>query len=190
MTLPSKPISEVLDRLHDGDREAFDELVQLVYAELRRIARRQRRLDFRHTPTIATTALVNEAYLRLVRQDGKHYAHRGHFLAVAATAMRQIVIDEARARLRDKRGGGQQPVTLDNQEIRIDSQAELLIALNEALDRLDRRNPRLRQVVECRFFAGLTEEETAQALGVNPRTIRRDWAKARAFLGAELGIEK
>jgi RNA polymerase sigma factor (TIGR02999 family) len=179
-------ITEILDRLQTGDPDALDDLIPLVYEELRRIARRQRRRDFRQTPTLDTTALVNEAYLRLVQHEGGSYQHRAHFYAVAATAMRQIVTDEARSRLRSKRGGGRQPLPLDEQEIRIDSQAELLVALNEALDRLDRLNPRLRQVVECRFFAGLTEEETGEVLGINPRTVRRDWVKARAWLGAEL----
>jgi RNA polymerase sigma factor (TIGR02999 family) len=188
MSSSSSPITEILSRLRSGDRDALDDLVTVVYAELRSIARRQRRRDPRQDPTLATTALVNEAYIRLAQHDRGLYRHREHFLAVAATAMRQIVIDEARKRLRRKRGSGQQLLSLDERDIRIDDQAELLVSLNEALDGLDRVNPRLRQVVECRYFAGLTEEETAQALGVSSRTVRRDWAKARAWLVIEHGL--
>ena len=116
------------------------------------------------------------------------YRHRGHFYAVAATAMRQVVIDQARSRLRQKRGGGDQPVTLVTANLQVENQAEFLLSLDSALDKLEQMRPRLRQVVECRFFGGLTEGETADALEVDVRTVRRDWAKAKALLGVELGL--
>jgi RNA polymerase sigma factor (TIGR02999 family) len=180
-----EPITELLKRIGHGDRQAMDDLLPLVYEQLRRLARSQRRRSPSHDQTLDTTALVHEAYLKLARGAGA-YEHRGHFFAVAATAMRQVLIDEARHHLRRKRGSGERPLDLDERQLSVTSQAEFLLALDEALGTLAECNPRLRQVVECRFFAGLTEEETAEALAVTSRTVRRDWAKAKAWLTVEL----
>jgi len=179
-------ITELLHRLGSGDQQALDELMPLVYDELHRIARRQRRQNVGASATFNTTALLHEAYLRFAQRDRNMYNHRGHFFAVAATAMRQVVIDRARKRLRQKRGGGERALTLDPKDLRVESQAEFLVSLDTALTKLGAVSPRLRQVVECRFFGGLTEEETSEALDVAPRTIRRDWSKAKAWLGVEL----
>lgn len=178
-------VTQLLIAYRDGDREAFDRLVPMIYDDLRRIARRQLR---RGSPgqTLDTTGLVHEAYLKLVDPAKVDWQDRGHFLAVSARAMRQVVIGYARKRSAGKRGGGERPVTLDEAQIGIDDQAERLLALDRALERLGAHDERLARVVECRFFAGLSEEETAQALGVSLRTAQRDWMRARAWLKEEL----
>ncbi len=178
-------ITELLVAYADGDRGAFDQLVPMVYDELRRIARRHLRRNERGA-TLDTTGLVHEAYLKLAGQKGLRLEDRGHFLAVAACAMRQIIISRARARMADKRGGGQVPVTLDEQQIGTRDQAEYLLDLDRVLERLRERDERLARTVECRFFAGLSEEETAQALGVSVRTAQRNWMRARAWIRSEL----
>ena len=165
-----------------GDTGAFDALVPLVYQDLRRVARSQlKRLGA--GATLDTTGLVHEAYLRLVEQTRASFADRGHFLAVSAVAMRQILIDHARERTRLKRGGAVRPVTLhDDAVAAADKDAERLLDIDRALQQLGSVDPRLVRVVECRYFAGLSEEETAAALGVSLRTAQRDWLKARAWL--------
>jgi RNA polymerase sigma factor (TIGR02999 family) len=178
-------ITALLARHADGDGEALQELLPIVYEELRRLARSQRRRMRGDSATLDTTALVHEAYLRFARSDGT-FEHRGHFFAVAAAAMRQLIVDEARHRRRAKRGGGERPLTLDDHDLAIDERADLVLAVDEALGRLERLSPRLRAVVELRFFLGLSEEESAEALGVTDRTVRRDWIKARAWLQVEL----
>ncbi len=183
----------MLVAFREGDRRAFDRLVPLVYEDLRRIARRH----LRGAPsgrTLNTTGLVHEAYLKLVDQSRAEFVDRGHFLAVAACAMRQIVISNARRRSAAKRGGGERAVTLEEERIVAGSAAaddpDWLLALDRALSRLGERNERLARVVECRFFAGLSEEETAQALDVSLRTAQRDWMRARAWLKEELRGEE
>ena len=181
---PREGVTQLLIAYRDGDREAFDRLVPMVYDDLRRIARRQLR---RGGPqTLNTTGLVHEAYLKLVDPSQVDWQDRGHFLAVSARAMRQVIIGYARKRSAVKRGGGERPVTLDEAQVAVDEQADRLLALDRALERLGARDPRLARVVECRFFAGLSEEETAQALGVSLRTAQRDWMRARAWLKEEL----
>lgn len=180
------PLTQLLERHAAGDPEAFAELVPLVYDELRRLARSQRRRAAGGTPALETTALAHEAYLRLVRFDGS-YEHRGQFFAVAAVAMRQLLVDEARRRGRAKRGGGVHHLSLDGQDIPVDEQHELVLAVDEALDQLEELSPRLRSVVELRFFLGLSEPETSRVLEISERTVRRDWIKARAWLEVELG---
>lgn len=177
-------VTQLLLAYRDGDRDAFDRLVPMLYDDLRRIARRQ----LRRSPgqTLDTTGLVHEAYLKLIDPAKVDWQDRGHFLAVSARAMRQVIIGYARKRSAGKRGGGERPVTLDEAQIAIDDQAERLLALDRALERLGGRDERLARVVECRFFAGLSEEETAQALGVSLRTAQRDWMRARAWLKEEL----
>ncbi len=155
----------------------------LVYDELRRIARHALSSE-RTGHTLDTTALVHEAYLRLVDSTRIPWEDRSRFLAVAATAMRHILVDHARRRHALKRGQTPIAVNLDQLPVSVDESADTLIALDDALTRLGALSPRLVQVVECRFFIGMTEEETAAALGVTARTVRRDWIKAKAWLAA------
>lgn len=159
-----------------------------VYDELRMIARRQL-YGRRGGETIQTTALVHEAFLKLARSESDDFNDRSHFFAVAATAMRQILVDYARQRASEKRGGEFKRVDFDMEKLDVESQTELLIELDDALQKLSALDPRLTKVVECRYFAGMTEPETAAALGVNERTVRRDWVKARAWLHVELGVD-
>lgn len=179
-------VTQLLIAFRGGDREAFDRLVPLVYEDLRRIARRHLRRG-RPGATLDTTGLVHEAYLKLVDQTRATWQDRGHFLAVSARAMRQVVIDHARRHAAEKRGGGERPVTYDDARVGVDEEAERLLAVDRALDRLGEKNERLARVVECRFFAGLSEEETSAALGTSLRTVQRDWMRARAWLREELG---
>ena len=168
-----------------GQADAFDKLVSLVYPELRRIARRQLR-PWRPGLSLDTGAVVHEAYLKLVDQTKVEWQDRSHFFAIAARVMRQVIIDYARKRHAQKRGGGTVP--LGDREVAIQAQAANLLELNELLERLEAEHPRLLQVVECRFFAGYSEAETAKALGVSARTVERDWLRARVWLkGAMTG---
>lgn len=182
--------SAVLGDLRTGDfrtggRETFDRLLPLIYAELRIIAHRQ--LAVRGGGgTLQTTALVHEAYLKLVDHARADSKDRSHFLALASVAMRHVLVDRARARIAIKRGGVQQHVTFDDTQIPIDEQPDALLQLHEAMERLGALQPRLAQVVECRFFGGMTEEEIAEALGVTVRTVQRDWVKARMLLRRDL----
>ena len=181
----AEPITALLLQASLGDRAAMDQLFPLVYDQLRRMARSSLRREH-PDHTLGTTGLVHEAYLRLVDQTRVGWRDRAHFYAVAALAMRRILVDYARRHRRAKRGGGQRPVSLDEGAVSLDERAENLVALDEALTRLAELNPRLSRVVECRFFGGLTEEEIAEALGVTTRTVKRDWAKARGWLYQEL----
>jgi RNA polymerase sigma factor (TIGR02999 family) len=164
---------------------ALDRIVPAVYDELRAIAHRQLRAE-RDGHTLGTTALVHEAYLRLVDQRRADWQDRSHFFAVAARVMRRVLVDHARRRGAAKRGGPHHAVTLDRQDAAIDDRAELIVAMDEALDRLAVLDERQARVVEFRFFAGFTEEETADLLGVSARTVRNDWVKARGWLFREL----
>jgi RNA polymerase sigma factor (TIGR02999 family) len=168
----------------DAPRDV-DALLPLVYDELRRIAHRQLRAE-RTDHTLSTTALVHEAYVKLADQTRAQWNDRAHFFAVAAVAMRRILVDYARKRQAEKRGGGVRPVTLDDAAALIEDRADALLAVDEALTRLAGIDERLSRVVECRFFGGLTEEETATALRVTARTVRRDWVKAKGWLYQEL----
>ena len=159
----------------------IDALVPIVYEELRRIAHRQLAARDGHG-TLQTTGLVHEAYLKLVDQSRAQFADRAHFLAVASLAMRHVLVDRARARVTSKRGGERRRITLDEQRIAADDQADALLQLHDALNALAQHDPRLAQVVEYRFFGGLTDEEIAAALGVTVRTVQRDWTKARVLL--------
>ncbi len=181
----AEPITDLLLQASGGDSTAIDRLFPLVYDELRRIAHRALQRE-RSDHTLGTTGVVHEAYLKLVDQTRVGWRDRAHFFAVAALAMRRILVDYARRHRRAKRGGGARPVTLDEGVVSLDERAENLVALDEALTRLSALNPRLSRIVECRFFGGLTEEEIAEALGVTTRTVKRDWAKARGWLYQEL----
>ena len=164
-----------------GEPTARETLFPLVYDELRRIAHRQLQGEWQGH-TLDTTALVHEAYLRLVDQTRTGFTDRAHFFAVAANAMRRILVDYARRYLADKRGGAPRRVTLTDDMLVAEERADTLLAINDALLELSRIDERLSKVVECRFFGGLTEEETAEVLGVTARTVRRDWTKAKGWL--------
>ena len=176
--------TDLLVQLRHGNPEAMDQLLPLVYAELRLMAHRQLRAE-RPGHTLGTTGLVHETYLRLVDQTQVEWKDRAHFLAVAARAMRRVLVDYARRYRALRRGGGLQRVPL-TEDATVAERGEFLVALDQALERLAALNQRLSQVVECRFFGGLTEEETAAALGVTTRTVERDWVKARGWLYVEL----
>jgi RNA polymerase sigma factor (TIGR02999 family) len=173
-------VTQLLDDLRAGRREAFDRIVPLVYHELRRTARRE--LAARPSDTLFTTALVHELYLKFSRSPRADWRDRAHFLRAAAVAMRHILVDRARRRAAEKRGGAQRTVTLDDSLTASDEQAESLLELHDALDQLATLDERLARVVECRFFGGMTEQETAEALNITERTVRRDWVKARGLL--------
>lgn len=175
------PVTQSLSNVRAGQDGAFEKLVSLLYDDLRLIAAHH--LDPNAAQrTLNPTGLVHEAYLRLARREGLTWEDRSHFFAACSVVMRNIVIDFARRKKTAKRAGGLERITFNEHEIRIDSQVEDLLALDEALDQLDKYGNRLSRVVECRFFAGLTEPETAHALGVSERTVRRDWIKARTLL--------
>lgn len=181
----TQPVTQLLVELRDGQSGAMDRLFPLVYEELRRIARRALRRE-RTGHTLATTGLVHEAYLRLVDQTRLEYRDRAHFFGIAARAMRQILVDYARRHRAAKRGGAQRVVTLDEGALALEDRAETLLALDEALTDLESVDARLGQIVQCRFFGGLTEEETAEVVGVTARTVRRDWLKAKGWLHQQL----
>lgn len=179
-------VTQLLAAVRQGDGSAMDRLMTLVYDELRAVAHRQLR-RWHPGQTLDTTALVHEAYLRLVDQAGASWQDRAHFLSVAGVAMRHILVDAARRRAAKKRGGEGLRITLDDLQpdqrgTDASRQAVEILDLDEALTSLAARNERLSRLVELRFFAGLTEEETAETLGTSERTVRRDWLKARAFL--------
>jgi len=180
--MPAAPIdSDLLDALRSGQRDALDRITVLVYDELREIAHRHR-LARGEPASLVTTALVHEAYLKLVDQSRAQWNDRAHFLALAAVAMRHILTDRARSRLAAKRGGEREVVTFDDETVASDDRPGALLQIHEALDRLADLDARLAHVVEYRFFGGLTHEEIAAALGVTVRTVERDWAKARVLL--------
>jgi RNA polymerase sigma factor (TIGR02999 family) len=179
-------ITQLLLAHGTGQPDALERLVPLVYDDLRRVARAQLG-RFRPGDSLNTTGLVHDAYLRLVDQSRATYRDRGHFFAVCAIAMRQIIVDYARRRGRQKRGGDQVHVPLDDAASPIAREADRILEIDVALDRLAAHDARLARVVECRFFAGLSEQETAEALDLSVRSVQREWFKARAWLRAELG---
>jgi RNA polymerase sigma factor (TIGR02999 family) len=178
-------IIDLLNTLGNGGRAAVDRLYPMLYKELRTIAHRQRRGE-RPDHTLNTTGLVHEAYVKLIGLDRMSWQNRGHFLAVAAQAMRRVLVDYAVAARAQKRGGRLQRVSLDDAMLRAERPLEQLIAVDDLLHRLEILNPRLTRVVECRFFSGMSIEETASALQSSPATVKRDWALARAWLYREL----
>jgi len=178
-------ITRLIRKLRQGDGAALDRLMSIVYEELHRIAHRQLRKQ-REGHTLNTTALVHEAYLKLVDQTCVACADRAHFFGIAARAMRQILVDHARKVATVKRGGRWRRVSFEEEVLGTEERAEMMLLLDEALGRLTSLNERLGRVVECRFFGGMTEEEVGTALGLSDRTVRRDWLKARLWLYAEL----
>lgn len=182
----SRPhVTELLLAWGRGDRFALDELVPIVHQELRRLARLQLRGE-RNNHTLQTTALVNEAFLRLVDLRRIRWQDRAHFLSLSARLMRRILVDHARSRNYQKRGGGAVNVTLDDVRVALPERGADLVALDDALESLARVDPRKSQVVELRFFGGLSVEETAEALKVSPETVLRDWRLAKVWLLREV----
>ena len=174
-------VTQLLNDWQDGDRAALDKLTPLVYDELRRIAHRYVQRE-RNGHTLQTTALVNEAYLRLAGQEKTAWQNRAHFFAVTAQVMRHILIDHARRRRYLKHGGELQQVSLDQASLMSEERAAELVALDEALAELKQLDPRKSRVVELRYFGGLSLEEAANTLGVSVMTVRRDWRAAKAWL--------
>jgi RNA polymerase sigma factor (TIGR02999 family) len=182
---PAPEHADLLDDLRSGRREALDRITVLVYDELREIAHRHRTAR-KDNETLATTALVHEAYLKLVDQSRARWNDRSHFLALAAIAMRQILADRARFNHAAKRGGHHSPITLDEASVASENEPDALLQVDEALTKLEQIDQRLARVVEYRFFGGMTHEEIAESLGVTVRTVERDWAKARMLLRDDL----
>lgn len=182
---PEADATELLLELSRGNEVAAEKLVPLVYDELKRLARAHMRRE-RPDHTLQTTALVHEAYLRLVRQEEVRWQGRSHFFGIAAQVMRRILIDHARSHLRKKRGGADIVLTLDEVVAFSPEHSQELVRLDEALDRLANLDSRQSKIVELRFFAGMSVEETASYLGVSAKTVKRDWAVAKAWLHAEV----
>lgn len=179
-------VTRLLRAFSGGDRAALDRLLPVIYDELRKLARVRLR-DERSDHTLNTTALVHEAYLELIDLGPIDWQSRAHFFGLAARVMRHVLVDYAVRRKALKRGGGMQRIVLDEAAEIPEQRADELLALDEALERLEKVEPRQSRVVECRFFGGLSIEETAHVLGVSPVTVTRDWKAARAWLNRELG---
>lgn len=185
MTGRETDVTAVLHRVREGDPEAVERLYEATYTELRRIAHRFLRGHARDT--LQTTALVHEAYVKLFDRENLEFQDRVHFLAVSARAMRQVLVDHFRARGAQKRGGDAVVLTLEEGRIPDQRRGELILAIDESLERLAEHDRRLAKVVEYKFFGGMTGEEIAAALGLTTRTIGRDWRTARAWLANDLG---
>ena len=179
--MSSQEVTQLLADWGKGDRSALDRLFPLVHSELRRIAQRQMNQE-RASHTLQATALVNEAYLKLVGQQGLAWQNRAHFFAVSAQVMRHILIDHARAHARDKRGGGAIQVSLNDVAVIAEDQSSYFLALDEALRQLENLDPQKGKIVELRYFGGLSIEETAEVLNISPRTVRREWQRSKAWL--------
>ena len=182
---PQHEITQLLAEWREGNQSALDDLYPLVYDELHRLARRYMSRE-RKGHTLQTTALINEAYVRLVDQKNVHWANRSHFFAISAQIMRRILIDHARRHAYAKRGGGAQQVSLEEAAVVTPNQSAELIRLDEALKSLAEMDPRRSQVVELRYFGGLNNEEIAGVLNVSENTVTRDWNMARAWLYQQL----
>ena len=185
--MSGEQVTVMLQAFKAGDREAFDRIVAALYPDLKRMANGQLR---RSAPgmTMGATGLVHELYIKMMGQQGLDARDRGHFLAISARAMRQVMADAARRKAAAKRGGDQAMVTLDDEIALATEDAAWLSDLDEALTRLADVSERLARVVECRFFGGLSEQETSEALDVSLRTVQRDWMRARAWLQQELEV--
>jgi len=182
----SPQVTQLLQRLTDGDTRAADRLMPVVFEELRVLARSELRRE-RGDHTLNATALVNEAYLRLAQLDRIDWKGRAHFFGAAAQSMRRILIDYARRRGAEKRGDGAEHVPIDSVVVAARERPADLLALDQALARLEALDARQARGVECRFFAGMEVKETAEVLGVSPATVKRDWVMAKAWLNRELG---
>lgn len=178
-------IAKVLLACRRGDKNALRQLVTLTYRDLHRIAHRQLERE-RSGYTLNTTGLIHEAFLKIMHQTQWEWQDRSHFLAIYALAMRQVIVDYAKKKRTRKHGGDVLKVGLDETQLAVSRQAEMLIAVDEALARLASVDERLIQIVECRFFAGYSERETAEALGISLRTVQRDWLRAKTWLREEI----
>jgi RNA polymerase sigma factor (TIGR02999 family) len=185
MTHQPGEVTRLLVGLRAGNREAEGRLVEVVYGELHRMAARYIRRE-RRDHTLQATALVNEAYMRLVDQRGKDWQNRAHFFGVAAQVMRRVLVDHARTHQSLKRGGEVEKISLEDALPFSPERPDQLLALDEALSRLAAFDSRQARIVELRFFGGLTEAETAEVLGISSRTVKRDWSVAKAWLHGEL----
>jgi len=186
---PSTSVTVLLAKARSGDSSALADVFPLIYDELRRLARQQL-LREPDGHTLSPTALVHEAYMRLIDYSRMEWTGRAHFMVVASTAMRRILVDHARSHRSVKRGGALRRVPIESIEMGTEDRADLLIAVDEALEKLKALDSRQARVVECRFFGGMTEEETAEALGIGLRTAKRDWAKAKQWLHKEIAAEQ
>jgi RNA polymerase sigma-70 factor, ECF subfamily len=178
-------VTALLAEFSKGKDEAASQLIPLVYAELRKLASGCMRRE-RPDHTLQPTALVHEAYIKLLQQRSFEWQSRAHFYAIAAKIMRRILVDHARAHLREKRGAGNRPIPLDGNLVFAPEQSEDLLNLNQALDQLGQLDPRQARIVELRFFAGLTVDEAAELMEISPKTVKRDWSMAKAWLHGEL----
>jgi RNA polymerase sigma factor (TIGR02999 family) len=184
----SPSVTQLLAKAVSGDSSALANVFPLIYDELHRLAQAQlKREPDGHT--LSPTALVHEAYMRLIDYSRMEWTGKAHFMAVASTAMRRILVDHARSHRSVKRGGALQRVPIEAVQLGTEERADLLIAVDDALGKLKELDPRQARVVECRFFGGMTEEETAEALGIGLRTAKRDWAKAKAWLHKQISSE-
>ena len=183
--LPGQTVSQMVTRASQGDDRALSQLMPLVYDELRRLARGYLGRE-RPGQTLQPTALVNEAYLRLVKDTPQHWETRAHFVAIAAISMRQILIERARARDAQKRGGDRVRVTLNEGLVAEPARSVDLLAVDDALTKLAAIDPQQAKLVELRFFGGLTIAESAEVLGISPATVKRHWAMAKAWLQREI----
>ena len=189
MTLPKNEVTQLLLRWSEGDKAALGKLMPLVYRELRRLAGHYMRRE-RPGHTLQASALVNEAYLRLVDYRRMQWQNRAHFFAVAAQAMRRVLVEHARSRQYAKRGGTAQRISLDDVAVLTDQQAAELVALDDALTSLEALDARKARIVELRYIGGLSIEETAETLGVSTATVERDWRSAKAWLYRAISQEK
>jgi len=178
-------VTILLAELKKGDKEAASKLIPIVYDELRRLAGSYMRNE-RSDHTLQATALVHEAYLKLIEQRSVDWQSRAHFLGIAAQVMRRILLDHARGHLREKRGGGERALPIEEALVFAPEQSLDLVKLDQALERLTKLDPRQGKIVELRFFGGLTVEQTAELLRISPKTVKRDWSVAKAWLHGEL----
>ena len=180
-------VTDLLIAHRQGEEGAFERLVPLVYEDLRRIAHHQL-ARHRRDAVLDTTALVHETYLKLIDQTRVDASDRRHFLAIAARAIRQVIVDHARAQQAEKRGAGRRPLSIDRLQLAVSDQADWVLAIDEALRKMSETSARLCSVFECRYFGGLSEQETSEVLGVPLRTVQRDWMKSKAWLRRELAL--
>jgi RNA polymerase sigma factor (TIGR02999 family) len=186
MTQPStQEVTQLLIAWSEGDKTALDQLMPLVHEELRRLAHHYMSRE-RAGHTLQTSALVNEAYLRLVHRESVHWQNRAHFFAIAAQLMRSILVDHARSHAYQKRGGGARKITLDEGMLVSQKRAAEVVALDEVLTELAAIDPQQSRIVELKFFGGLTIEETSEVMDLSPATIKREWSTAKAWLYHEL----
>jgi len=188
MDASREDVTVLLAEFAKGKKDAASRLIPLVYAELRRLAGSYMRRE-RSDHTLQATALVHEAYLKLVDQRSVNWENRAHFFGVAAQAMRRILVDHARRHLREKRGGKQPLVPMDEALVFAPEQSLDLLTLDQALERLTKLDPRQGKIVELRFFGGLSVEQTAELLNVSPKTVKRDWSMAKAWLHGDLKLD-